>query len=132
MTRGREEDGMTHRRKVVFLIAALFLAAGCTRPVLKGQAQPSKAKDTYLRIKRVAVFPFENYTDFKDADKIVETILIPAIRAEEVFDDVEETRFVRDVMKKLKITATDVLDKEVVKKLGDELNVQGIVYGKIV
>jgi|GEM_PF-6661374 len=116
------------------LTAAVFaaaLAAGCSRPVLKEHAQPSTTKDQYLRIKRVAVFPFENYSETKDADKTIDALLVPALRDEEVFDEVEDTRFVRDAMKKLKITATDVLDKEVVKKLGDEMNVQGILYGKI-
>jgi len=100
--------------------------------VLKAHISPSKTKDQYLRIKRVAVFPFENYTEGKDADKTIDALLVPSIRDEEVFDEVEDTRFVRDVMKKLKITATDVLDKEVLKKIGDEMNVQGILYGKIV
>ena len=123
---------MSHRKKIVIAVLALFLAAGCSRPVLKGHAQPSKTKDQYTRIKRVAIFPFENYTEAKDADKTIDALLGPAVRDEEVFDDVEDTRFVRDVMKKLKITATDILDKEVVKKLSDEMNVQGVIYGKIV
>lgn len=116
----------------VLAMLALFLAAGCSRPILKGHAQPSKTKDQYTRIKRVAIFPFENYTDTKDADKTIDALLSPALRDEGIFDEVEDTRFVRDVMKKLKITATDILDKEVVKKLGDEMNVQGIIYGKVV
>jgi hypothetical protein len=35
------------------------------------------------------------------------------------------------MMKKLKITNTDILEREVVKKFGDEMNVQGILYGKV-
>src|SRR5512142_1987523 len=104
---------MKDRTRIVIAVLALFLAAGCSRPVLKGHAQPSKTKDQYTRIKRVAIFPFENYTEAKDADKTIDALLGPAIRDEEVFDEVEDTRFVRDVMKKLKITATDILDKEV-------------------
>lgn len=118
------------RAIVAVLLVAVF--AGCSRPVLKAHIAPSKTKDQYLRIKRVAVFPFENYTEGKDADKMIDALLIPALRDEDVFDDVEDTRFVRDVMKKLKITATDILDKEALKKIGDEMNVQGILYGKIV
>jgi hypothetical protein len=119
-------------KKTVFVVIALFLSAGCSRPVLKSHLQPSRLKDQYLRIKRVAIFPFENYTETKDADRIIDALLPPALRDEEIFDDIEDTRFVRDVMKKLKITATDILDKEVVKKLGDEMNVDGILYGKLV
>lgn len=116
----------------IALLAAVFMAvAGCSRPVIKEHAQPSRTKDQYLKIKRVAVFPFENYSDTKEADKTIDALLVPALRDEEVFDEIEDTRFVRDTMKKLKITSTDILDKEVVKKLGDEMNVQGIVYGKI-
>ncbi|MBI5419605.1 MAG: hypothetical protein HZA60_05905 [Deltaproteobacteria bacterium] len=118
-------------KKIVGLAAALALAAGCSRPVLKENAQPSRAKDQYLRVKKVAVFPFENYTETKDADKTIDALVIPALRDEGVFDVVEDTRFTRDVMKKLKITSTEILDKEVLKKLSDEMNVQGIVYGKI-
>ena len=123
---------MTDWKRIGIAVLAMFLAAGCSRPVLKGRAQPSKTKDQFTRIKRVAIFPFENYTDAKDADKTIDTLLGPTVRDTELFDDVEDTRFVRDVMKKLKITATDILDKEVVKKLGDEMNVQGIIYGKVV
>ena len=119
-------------KRIVLAVAALFIAAGCARPVLRDHAQPSKAKDQYTRIKRIAIFPFENYSDTKDADKTIDALLTTAIREETVFDEVEETRFVRDSMKKLKITSTDIIDKEVVKKLGDEMNVQGIVYGKII
>ncbi|GAB4365279.1 MAG: hypothetical protein Kow00128_07660 [Deltaproteobacteria bacterium] len=123
---------MEFPRRAILAVLLVAVVAGCSRPVLKAHIAPSKTKDQYLRIKRVAVFPFENYTEGKDADKAIDALLVPAIRDEEVFDEVEDTRFVRDVMKKLKITATDVLDKEVLKKIGDEMNVQGILYGKIV
>ena len=122
---------MNVSKRIMVLILALGLVAGCTRPVLKEHAQPSRAKDQYIRIKKVAIFPFENYSDTKDADKTIDALLTPSIRDEEVFDSVEDTRFTRDVMKKLKMTSTDILDKEVLKKLGDEMNVQGILYGKI-
>lgn len=123
---------MGSRKWMVLAIMALAMAGGCARPVLKAHIQPSKTKDQYLQIKRVAIFPFENYTETKDADKAIDALLAPALRDEEAFGEVEDTRFTRDVMKKLKITSTDILDKEVVKKIGDEMNVQGIVYGKIV
>lgn len=116
----------------MLLVAAFCLAAGCTAPVVREYARPSKTKDQYTRIKRVAIFPFENYSDTKDADKVIDALLAPALGDAEIFAEIEDTRFVRDVMKKLKITATEVLDKEVLKKLGDEMNVQAIVYGKIV
>ncbi|RJP19615.1 MAG: hypothetical protein C4529_10925 [Deltaproteobacteria bacterium] len=119
-------------KKTVLLIAALSVAAGCSRPVLISSSQPSKSKDQYLRVKKVAVFPFENYSDLKDADKAIDALLVPALRDLEVFDAVEDTRFTRDIMKKLKITSTDILDKELMKKFGDEMNVQAIVFGKIV
>ena len=115
----------------VMILIALFLAAGCSRPVLNSSAMPSRTKDQYIRIKRVAVFPFENYSDYKEADKTIDALLIPVLRDEEIFDAVEDTRFTRDVMKKLKITSTDILDREALKKIGDEMNVQGIVFGKI-
>ena len=118
-------------KRIIGLISVLVMAVGCSRPVLKEHAQPSRAKDQYIRIKKVAIFPFENYSDTKDADKTIDALLTPAIRDEDVFDSVEDTRFTRDVMKKLKMTSTDILDKEVLKKLGDEMNVQGILYGKI-
>lgn len=119
-------------KRIIGLISILVLSIGCSRPVLKEHAQPSRAKDQYLRIKKVAIFPFENYTDTKEADKTIDALLTPSLRDEEVFDSVEDTRFTRDVMKKLKMTSTDIMDKEVLKKLGDEMNVQGVIYGKIV
>ena len=119
-------------KRIMVLVSILVLAIGCSRPVLKEHAQPSRAKDQYIRIKKVAIFPFENYSETKEADKTIDALLTPAIRDEEVFDSVEDTRFTRDVMKKLKMTSTDILDKEVMKKLGEEMNVQGVIYGKIV
>lgn len=115
----------------VMILVALGLAAGCSRPVLNSSTMPTRSKDQYIRIKRIAVFPFENYSDSKDVDKTIDALLIPVLRDAEIFDAVEDTRFTRDVMKKLKITSTDILDREALKKIGDEMNVQGIVYGKI-
>ncbi len=120
------------RNAGLLMILMLVVAAGCSRPVLKAHIAPSRTKDQYLKIKRVAIFPFENYSEVKDADKVIDALLAPSIRDEEVFDEVEDTRFTRDAMKKLKVTTTDILDKEVVKKIGDEMNIQGILYGKIV
>ncbi|MBI5576284.1 MAG: hypothetical protein HY896_07965 [Deltaproteobacteria bacterium] len=122
---------MKNLKRMAWLLVATVLAAGCSRPVIREHAQPSKARDTYLRIKRVAIFPLENYSETRDAEKTVDALLVPALRLEKIFTDVEDTRFTRDVMKKLKITGTDILDKEVVRKLGDEMNVQAILYGKI-
>lgn len=115
----------------VMILLVLGLSAGCSRPVLSSSGMPSRGKDQYIRIKRVAVFPFENYSDTKDVDKTIDALLIPVLRDAEIFEVVEDTRFTRDVMKKLKITSTDILDREAVKKIGDEMNVQGIIYGKI-
>jgi len=115
----------------MMIMIALGVAAGCSRPMLTSSGMPSRSKDQYIRVKRVAVFPFENYSETKDADKTIDALLIPVLRDEMIFDAVEETRFTRDVMKKLKITSTDILDREAVKKIGDEMNVQGVVYGKI-
>ena len=116
---------------VMILFMLGIAAAGCSRPVLNASGAPSRSKDQYIRIKRVAVFPFENYSDTKDVDKTIDALLIPVLRDTEIFEAVEDTRFTRDVMKKLKITSTDILDREAVKKIGDEMNVQGIIYGKI-
>jgi len=122
---------MKNWKRMAWLIVVTALVAGCSRPVIREHAQPSKAKDTYLRIKRVAIFPLENYSETRDAEKMADSLLVPALRLEKIFNEVEDTRFTRDVMKKLKITGTDILEKEVVRKLGDEMNVQAIIYGKI-
>lgn len=122
---------MKNWKRMGWLVVAIALVAGCSRPVIREHAQPSKAKDTYTRIKRVAVLPLENYSETRDAEKMVDALLVPAIRLEGVFAEVEDTRFTRDAMKKLKITGTETLEKEAVKKLADELNVQAILYGKI-
>jgi len=122
---------MNNWRRGIIPLAALLLVAGCTSSVLRDNALPSKTKDQYTRIRRVAIFPLENYSDSKDAEKTVDSLLTTSLRETEVFEIVEDTRFVRDTMKKLKITSTDILEKEVVKKLGDEMNVQGILYGKV-
>lgn len=126
---------MSVRKKIVSaltIVTAFGMMFGCSRPVLNSSAMPTQKKDQYTRIKRVAVFPFENYSDFKEADKAIDALLIPVLRDAEIFDVIEDTRFTRDVMKKLKVTSTDILDREALRKIGDEMNVQGIVYGKII
>jgi hypothetical protein len=136
----KEEESMKSFKRIGWAAVALavLLSGGCSRPILKESAIPSKdVKDRYMRIKRVAVFPFENYTESKDVDKTIDALLLPALRdlrqaGVPIFDEIEDTRFVRDSMKKLKITATDILEKEVLKKLSDELNVQAIICGKVV
>src|SRR5512145_1343875 len=122
---------MNFRKRILILLTAMALAAGCTSTVKRDFALPSKTKDQYTRLRRVALFPLENYSNTKDAEKLVDSLLTTALREEETFDQVEETRFVRDTMKKLKITNTDILEKEVVKKFADQMNVQGILYGKV-
>ncbi len=123
---------MNFRKTISLAAIAVIMATGCSRPVLRGHVQPSKAKDQFTRVKRVAILPFENYSESKDIDKTIDTLLPAAILQERVFVDVEDTRFVRDIMKKLKVTSTDILDKEILKKIGDEMNVQGVVCGKVV
>jgi len=122
---------MRNRMRWVGLLSVLMLAAGCSYVTVRDNAVPSRTKDQYTRVKKVALLPLENYSDQKDAEKTVDSLMTTAIREAEIFDQVEDTRFVRDTMKKLKITNTDILEKEVVKKLGDEMNVQGILYGKV-
>ncbi len=122
---------MRSRVKWVGVLVVLVLASGCSYVTVRDSAMPSRTKDQYTRVKRVAILPLENYSDQKDAEKTVDSLLTTYLRETEVFDQVEDTRFVRDTMKKLKITNTDILDKEVVKKLGDEMNVQGVLYGKV-
>jgi hypothetical protein len=129
MTRRRP---MNPAKKAVGMMIALILAAGCSRPVVRDYAQPSRMPNQYTRIKNVALFPFENYSDTKDADKMIDALLAAALLREGVVERVEDTRFVRDIMKKLKIISTDILDKEALKKLSDEMNVQAIIYGKII
>ncbi len=120
------------RSKTLMYLAGLFLLSACSGPMVREYVKPSKEGDQFLKIKTVAVFPFDNFTSTKDAEKAIESLLIPALYHEEVFEDVVDPRFVRDAMKKLKIVTTDILDREQVKKLGDELAIQGIIIGKVV
>ncbi|NIO15834.1 MAG: hypothetical protein GTN70_02355, partial [Deltaproteobacteria bacterium] len=117
---------------LILFCTAILLLAGCSGALVREFVKESKEKDQFLRINRVAVFPFDNFTETKDAEKAIESLLIPALYHEEVFEDVVDPRFVRDAMKKLKIVTTDILDREQVKKLGDELAIQGIIIGKVV
>lgn len=116
----------------VIIFSVVFSFVGCSGTVIREYAQPSTKKGQFLNIKKVAVFPFDNFTEAKDAEKAVESILLPALFEEKVFEDVVDPRFVRDGMKKLKIVSTDILDREQVKKLGDELGIQGVIVGKVV
>ncbi len=117
---------------ISLLILGAILVTGCSRPVVREYVKPPREKDKFLKLKKVAVLPFDNFTDTKDAEKAIESLLIPAIFGEEVFEDVVDPRFVRDALKKLKITSTDILDREQVRKLGDELGVQAVILGKVV
>lgn len=115
--------------KPFLLICVLFLiVVGCRS---NGPSPYHVRQDVdFSFIKNVAVLPLENLSNAKDAGEIVRRLVISELLASGLVNVVLPGE-VMSAVKDLKIKNVSSLNKKQIKKLGQDLKVQGIVLGSI-
>jgi len=116
---------------VSVLSAALMLIGCSSAPRVRTSTQPSESKRQYLGLKKVAIMPLYNIGGIKGAEEQLMDILYAELAINPSFEEVEDPRFVGNVLKALKIRKLDTLDLETVNKLGSEMRAQAIMVGNI-
>lgn len=81
-------------------------------------------------IKRVAVLPFDNFSQEKNAEDIVRHLVINELLATELVEVVVPGEAIA-AMNSLGIKSISSLSEKQIKALGKTLNVQGVIYGAI-
>jgi hypothetical protein len=117
---------MTMIKKIgipVALTVMMFLA-GCTFP------HPPLPVDPSNPLKRVAVLPMRNDTNDVDGPDVMRNKMVKALEARSyVVKDLKETdQILRD---RMGITLGGQLDLTTAQKLGQELQVEGVLYGTL-
>lgn len=110
-------------------LLALALIAGCSKTQVLTYAKPASPDRVFGNVKRVAVLPFETLTEAAIGPKNAENHLIQRLLANGTFESVKEPRYVAGLMKKLKLRNAETLDKEIVMKIGQELQVDAVIVG---
>jgi hypothetical protein len=108
------------------LIAVLLLMAGCA----VHQYHPPRPYDARNPLKRVAVLPLKNETTDVDGPVVLRKRMVEALEDHSyVVKDVKETdQFLRD---RMGITLGGQLSLTTPQKLGQELGVEGVMYGTL-
>ncbi|PLX38841.1 MAG: hypothetical protein C0608_12115 [Deltaproteobacteria bacterium] len=109
--------------------ALALLISGCSGTQVQTFSKPVTPGPLFSGIKRVAVLPFDTLAEGAVGPKQAENILVQELLSEGVFDVVEEPRYVAGLMKKLKLRNTESLDREIVRKIGEELQVDAVIVG---
>lgn len=112
-------------------LAALALTLGCAGVSVKTYAKPAAGQRQYGKVKKVAVLPFDSLAEGAAIPKNVGDIFLQELLSRGTFDAVEEPRYVAALMKKLKLRNTEELDREVVRKIGDELKAEALILGNV-
>jgi len=81
-------------------------------------------------IKKVAVLPFTNHSNDKLAAIRARDIVITQILSRNIFDVIDKS-IVDSVLQEEAIEPGSPLDKAIIKRLGQRLNVQGLILGSI-
>lgn len=112
-------------------LGALALTVGCASTTLHSYAKPATGQRQYGKIKKVAVLPFDSVAEGAQVPKAVGDVFLQQLLSRETFDAVEEPRYVAALMKKLKLRNTEELDREIVRKIGEELKAEALVLGTV-
>ncbi|HHN65961.1 MAG TPA: hypothetical protein ENK09_11420 [Nitrospirae bacterium] len=116
------------RYLVILLFLASVLVSGCASTTT-GTFHISENVD-FSYIKRVAVLPFENLSDDKNAAEIVRQLVISELLA----SGLVEVVYSGDVMaalKRLNIKETTSLSTRQLRAIGKDLNVQAVIVGTV-
>lgn len=117
------------QRYLLLLLCGILL---CTHNGCAG-----KAKSTFNReeadlslVRTVAVLPFENNSGDKYAAERLRDLCISSILAAKLFDVVDKG-IVDNVLKEEAVTEPGALGQQVIKRLGQQLNVQALLVGTV-
>ncbi len=109
----------------------MAMVLGCAGASVRTYTKPPTGKRQYGKIKKVAVLPFDSVVEGDQAKRLARDLFVQELLARGTFEAVEEPRYVQDLMKKLKLRNTEGLDREVVRKIGEELQAQALVLGDL-
>jgi hypothetical protein len=104
---------------------------GCAGASIQTFSKPATGQRQYGKIKKVAVLPFDSVVEGSEAPLITLDLFLQDLLSRGTFEDVEETRYVGELMKKLKLRNTENLDREIVRKIGEELQAQALILGNV-
>ena len=121
-----------HLISVAVLLVILLLSA-CGSISIQSSVKPFSSEEAqqFSSIKKVAILPFDNLTKKKDVEKLLSALLTTSLLNEGVFESVEDVRYVASVMKMLKIKRTEILDRDLVLKMGETMRCEAIILGEI-
>ncbi len=102
------------------------LSSGCL-----GKPRAYLAPDCALHnLTTVAVVPFDNETDRREAGEIVSSIFVEELYYSKRFQ-VLEVADIREMMTRERIHLTKSVDRSFLKKVGQRLGVDGIILGRV-
>jgi PBP1b-binding outer membrane lipoprotein LpoB len=127
----REEKTMIRRILQAVGLGALALTIGCAGVSVKTYSKPGAEQRQYGKVKKIAVLPFDSLAEGAAVPKVVQDLFLVELMVRGTFETVEEPRFVAALMKKLKLRNTEELDREVVRKIGEELKAEAIILGNV-
>jgi len=111
--------------------ALCALVMGCAGASVQTYAKPASGQRQYGKVKKVAVLPFDSVVEGAQGPRIAGDLFLQELLARGTFDTVEEPRYVSELMKKLKLRNTEGLDREIVRKMGEELQAQALILGDL-
>lgn len=121
--------------KKLSILAVLLLSIcfGCSTYVKRDSVTPFSSDDAqaYSSIKKIAILPFDNLSKTKDAEKLINALILTELLNKDIFDSIEDVRYVASVMKMLKIKRTEILDRDLVLKMGETMRCEAVVVGQI-
>ncbi|MDF1556104.1 MAG: hypothetical protein P1P84_23740 [Deferrisomatales bacterium] len=122
---------MMRRLAGMTIAISLTFVLGCGGVSVRTYAKPATGERQYGKVKKVAILPFDSVVEGAQAPKIAGDLFLQDLLARGTFEDVEEPRYVAELMKKLKLRNTENLDREIVRKIGEELQAQALIFGQI-
>jgi hypothetical protein len=109
----------------------LALTLGCAGTSIQTFSKPAVGQREYGRVKKVAMLPFDSVVEGAEGPRFTGDLFIQELLSRETFEVVEEPRYVAELMKKLKLRNTENLDREIVRKIGEELQAQALILGTL-
>ncbi len=112
-------------------VTVLALAMGCSGVSVNTYAKQPTGQRQYGKIKKAVLMPFDSVVEGAQAPKIAGDLFLQELLARGTFESLEEPRYVNELMKKLKLRNTEGLDREIVRKIGEELAAQAVIMGNL-